>query len=305
MNIQQNVLLSKHSNYKIGGPAKYFTVISSSDDLKGLNKGRIFILGGGTNILFSDEGFDGLVLKNEIRGIKQEGEKLIVGAGELMSDVLNYAVEHNLSGLEWAGGLPGTIGGAVRGNAGAFRGEIKNSVVEVQSINLRTGEKFNRPNKDCDFKYRWSVFKKDSDEIITSITLELKPGNKEEIQKIADEKIQYRKNRHPLEYPNIGSTFKNIPYDRLSEKLQVEFKPYIKTDPFPVIPTTKLLALADLKGKRIGNAQISDKHPNFIVNLGNAKASDVLALIKTAKETIKNKWGIELEEEIQILQKAS
>lgn len=302
MKIQEDVFLSDYNNYKIGGPAKFFAEIDSEADIEDLSKfNRIFILGGGTNILFSDKGFDGLVIKNGIIGIREEGNKLIVGAGELVSDVLNYAIENGLSGLEWAGGLPGTIGGGVRGNAGAFGGEIKDSVVEVQSLNLKTGERTKKSNKDCDFKYRWSVFKESSDEMITSVTLELKPGIKEEIKKVAEEKIQYRKNRHPLEYPNIGSTFKNIPYDSLSPKLQEEFKDIIKTDPFPVIPTTKLLALADLKGKRMGGAMISDKHPNFIVNLGNAKASDVLALIKIAKEAIKNKWEIELEEEIMLV----
>lgn len=302
MKIQKNVSLASQSNYKIGGPAKFFAEISSENDIEDLPKVvRIFVLGSGTNILFNDARFDGLVIKNNIKEIKRNENKLIIGGGELVSDILDFAIENSLSGLEWAGGLPGTIGGAVRGNAGAFGGEIKDSVVEVQSINLKTGEKIKRSNKECDFKYRWSIFKKNPDEIITSVTLLLKPGKKEEIKKVAEEKIEYRQNRHPLEYPNIGSTFKNIPYDKLPEKLQTEFKSYIKTDPFPVIPTTKLLALADLKGKRMGDAQISDKHPNFIVNLGNAKASDVLALVKIAKETIKNKWGIELEEEILIL----
>lgn len=303
--MQKNILLKDYSNYKIGGPASNFLEISNIDELQRLNLDELrkfFVLGGGTNILISDEGFNGLVIKNSIGGLEQKKDELYVGSGVLLPSVVEYSIKNSLSGLEWAGGLPGTVGGAVRGNAGAFGGEIKDSVFQVESLDLKTLEIKKRNNSECNFGYRWSVFKKNSNELIISVTLKLKNGNKKDIEKIVNEKIEYRNNRHPLDYPNIGSTFKNIPLSSLPRKLQEEFWPYIKNDPFPIIPTAKLLALADLKGTRVGDAQISEKHPNFIVNLGSAKSSDVLSLIEIARKAVKEKWGIELEEEIMYLQ---
>ncbi len=303
MTLQENVPLKDYSNYKIGGPAKFFARIISKEDLQeDFSKfSKIFILGSGTNVLISDQGFNGLVILNKIHGIKRTNNEIYVGAGELLSGVVNFAIEDLLSGLEWAGGLPGTIGGAVRGNAGAFGGEIKDSVLNVESLNLKTRKKTKRSNKECEFGYRTSFFKKNPDELITSVVLKLVNGDKEEIKKLTQEKIEYRNARHPVELPNIGSTFKNIPLSSLSENLQKEFSQYVKQDPFPIVPTAKLLALANLKGRKVGNAMISDKHPNFIVNLGNAKSSDVLRLIEIAKKAVKDKWGIDSEEEIQYL----
>lgn len=303
MNILENVPLKTCSSYKIGGPARYFLEIVSEEDLKNdFSKfGRIFILGQGTNILISDEGFDGLVLHNNIQGINLNGNNLIVRSGVQVSDILNFCIENSLSGLEWAGGLPGTIGAAVRGNAGAFGGETKDNVSEVQSIDLNSKKKNKRSNKECEFNYRFSIYKKNPQEFITSVTLSLKKGDSDEIKKSIQEKIDYRNLKHPMDYPNIGSTFKNIPLSSVPKNLLNEFQSFVKNDPFPVIPTTKLLALAGLKGQKIGDAQISNKHPNFIVNLGNAKATDVIELIELAKKTIKDKWGITLDEEIQLV----
>lgn len=308
MNIQKNVPLSEFSNYKIGGPAEFFVQLEKTEELEEIDFSKfnnVFILGGGTNILISDKEVDGLVVHNTIKGIELRDDELHLGAGELISDVLGFCIKNSLSGLEWAGGLPGTIGAAVRGNAGAFGGEIKDSVREVESYNIRTKKFTTRSNKQCEFGYRSSIFKKSAswrtDELITKVVLKVRKGNKEEIQKLIQEKIDYRNLKHPMEYPNIGSTFKNIPLDSISKEQKEEFKDFIKNDPFPVVATTKLLALAGLKGKREGNAQISEKHPNFIVNLGNAKASDVLSLIELMKKTVQDKWGIILEEEIQIL----
>ncbi len=305
--LKQNVSLKNYSNYKIGGNASYFLEIHSKKELlEGLSRWeegkRIFILGKGTNILISEKGFDGLVIHNNILGIEKRGDEVVVGAGVLVSDFLNFCIDNSLSGFEWAGGLPGTIGGAVRGNAGAFKGETKDSVKEVESINLTTLEEKKRSNLDCEFEYRSSVFKKSvGNEIIISVTFSLKPGDKDLIKNLIQEKIDYRNLKHPMEYPSIGSTFKNIPIEKISEKLLEELRQYIKDDPFPVIPVAKLLYLCDLKGKREGDAQISEKHPNFIVNLGNAKYEDVVFLINYAKQKVKEKFGINLEEEIMYL----
>lgn len=301
--MQKNIPLKGFSNYKIGGPAKFLLEVNSIEDLKPDFKEfkKMMTLGAGSNVLISDEGFDGLVLLNRISGIEIQGESIKVGSGVTIDELLDFCLEHDLSGLEWAGGLPGTIGAAVRGNAGAFKGETKDSVLEVESIDLITKEVRKRINEECLFNYRWSVYKENPNEFITKVVLKLKKGDKNEIENSINEKIQYRKEKHPMEYPNIGSTFKNIPIKEVTEHQREEFRDFIKNDPFPVVLTTKLLALAGLKGKREGDAQISEKHPNFIVNLENAKASDVQSLIDLAKKTVKEKFNLELEEEITYL----
>ncbi len=305
--IRQNVPLKDYSNYKIGGNAANFLEINSKEELlEGLsewgNKGKIFTLGKGTNILISERGFHGLVIHNNILGNEKRGEEVVVGAGVLVSDFLNFCIENSLSGFEWAGGLPGTIGGAVRGNAGAFKGESKDSVKKVLSINLDTLEEKIRSNSECEFGYRTSIFKTFAkNEIIISVIFALKNGDKETIKKLVQEKINYRNEKHPMDKPSIGSTFKNVPLEKIPENLKSDLMQYIKDDPFPVIPVAKLLYLCDLKGIRVGDAQISEKHPNFIVNVGNAKYDDVVSLINLAKDKVKEKFGIELEEEIMYL----
>ncbi len=310
--ILQEVSLKDFSNYKIGGNASYFfetktkeeTIeviqqwnILSKDFPKNLKK--IFVLGGGTNILFSDQGFDGLIIKNSIQGIEKNNDGVLVRAGESMSSLLNFCIENSLSGLEWAGGLPGTVGGALRGNAGAFGGETKDNVAEVESLNLTTLQTIKRDNKNCLFSYRNSVFKQNAkDEVIISISFKFHSGVKEEIEIKTNEKVEYRKKKYPLEYPNIGSIFKNVPVENVPDKFKQELSQYIKDDPFPVIPSAKLIFLAGFKGKRIGNVMVSEKHTNFIVNLGDGKASEVLKLIKFIKQKINETYGISLEEEI-------
>lgn len=309
--IQTNIPLKKHSNFKIGGPASFFYEFKSEEILveafkqwQDLKKDLpVFILGGGTNILFSDDGFDGLVLKDSINFIEREGNILSVGSGTLVSDLVSFCLQNCLSGFEWAGGLPGTVGGGVRGNAGAFLREMKDNLIEVVSIDIKTLKIKKRNNKDCKFSYRQSVFKNGSgkDEIILSVKFELTKGNREEIKKKTQEKIDYRIDRHPLDLPNIGSTFKNVDVGSVSRKVLKEFEASIKPDPFPVLPVAKLLVGADLKGREIGGAKFSERHPNFIVNFNNAKARDVRALIDLAKKEIKEKYGISLEEEIMIV----
>ncbi len=310
--IQKNVPLSAYSNFKIGGSADYFLEIFSEEDLlKGLGEWRkisknffsdkknIFVLGGGTNILFSDTGLRGLVIKNSIGGINISGNNLRVGAGVDIAEINRFCLENSLSGLEWSGGLPGTIGGAIRGNAGAFNGETKDSVEEVLSINLKTLKIIKRNNKDCNFSYRSSIFKTDAfEEIIISAVLKLSKGDKSKIAEETNRRIEYRRNKHPLEYPNIGSIFKNIPLKSINEGLKNELSEYVKNDPFPVVPAAKLIFLANLKGQRVGDVMISEKHTNFIVNLGRGRAEDVKRLIIIIKKEIEAKFAISLEEEI-------
>ena len=309
--LRNNILLKNFSNFRIGGPASFFLEVSQVSDLAaGLSEykkipesERIFILGKGTNVLFQDKGFDGLVIINKLSGIEKDGDLIKVASGTQISELLDYCIENSLTGLEWAGGLPGTVGGAVRGNAGAFRGETKDSVVRVKSVKLSDYSEVERWRKDLGFSYRDSVYKSGTgrDEFITYVWFGLSGGFKDEIRKKTQEKIDYRWEKHPMEYPNIGSMFKNIPQDILPQNLKEEFSPFVKDDPFPIVPAAKLLALAELKGRTLGGAQVSEKHPNFIVNISNATSSDVLGLMEIEKKEIKDKWGIDLEPEVTIL----
>ena len=207
--------------------------------------------------------------------------------------------------MEWAGGLPGTLGGAVRGNAGAFGGEIKDSIFKVEALdnnlNLRK-----LSNKQCQFSYRSSIFKK-KNWIVLSVTIKLKKGNKKNIISIAQSHIQYRKERHPLEYPNAGSIFKNCDFSKFSKKdhsaiaLRARLSKVVKKDPFDVVPTAYLISEAGLKGTKIGKVQVSKKHPNYMVNLGGAKTRDVLKLIDLVKRRIKKIYNINLEVEVQFV----
>ncbi len=299
-----NVSLKDHSSYRIGGLAKHFYEPKTENEfisaLAEANEQKlpVFILGGGTNILFSDSGFDGLVLKPAISTIEIHGEIMRVGAGALMKDVVEASIHAGLSGLEWAGGLPGTVGGAIRGNAGAFGGEMKDSVVTVRSLDTKSLKIVERDATDCRFGYRTSVFKEEGVEAVLLVELQLKQGNRETIQSAVNEKINYRNERHPMEYPNVGSIFKNVDVRSMSEKDIQPFAHIIKQDPFPVIPTAYLLSEAGLKGVSFGGAMFSPKHPNFIVNVLDATEADVRALITLGKSAVKEKFGIVLEEEV-------
>ena len=304
---ENKIELAKYSNYKIGGAARYFFAAKKIEDIIcAVEKARaeklpIFTLGGGTNLLISDAGFGGLVLKPEIGLLKAEGDLIRVGAGVQISELLNYSITKSLSGFEWAGGLPGTVGGAIRGNAGAFAGETKDNVLEVTSLDIsgKMPKVVKRNNAECKFGYRNSVFKiNDGKEVIIEAVFKMKKGDKKAIRVAIEEKITYRKERQPLEYPNIGSIFKNVDLRLVPKKLHAEFKEVIKKDPFPVVPTAYLISQAGLKGVSFGGAMISPKHPNFIVNVLGAKANDVKELIKLVKSGVDKKYGIKLEEEV-------
>lgn len=304
---KENVPLQSFSNYRIGGKARYFFAAKSAEEAKSaVSYGKemglsIVILGGGTNLLISDKGFSGLVLKPEIEFLNRDGNKIIAGAGIDMSKLLNFAAENNLSGLEWAGGLPGTLGGAIRGNAGAFKGEIKDNLLSVKSLKLEDGKLIERNNAECEFGYRTSVFKKVGGEIILEAAFELRLGVKKDIFSAAKEKVDYRKAKQPLERPNIGSIFKNVPVEKFKNGLTEELKAHIKNDPVPLIPAAVLISQAGLKGVKSGGAQISEKHANFIINTGDAKASEVKNLIDLIRDKIKQKFGLELEIEVELV----
>ena len=309
MKIIKNKKLAPLTSFRIGGRADFFVEIKGLEELfkisewlKGKNL-KYFVFGGGTNLLVNN--FSGVILKPEFKFIEKVDQGVLkVGSGILVSQLLDYVIELGYKGLEWAGGLPGTVGGGVEGGVGCFGGELKNLVLEVEAINLKNGEYKNFKKDECEFEYRNSFFRKNKEWLIVSVTLNFETGyHKEELKKIVEEKIEYRKNKHPLEYPNAGSVFKNYPFVKAPKFVQdlVLEKNKIKIDPFPVIPVAFLISEVGLKGKRIGDAQISEKHSNFIINLGRATFEDVYQLIDFVKKTLEDKFQIQPELEIQIV----
>ena len=267
MKLQKNVLLKKHTTFRIGGRAKYFFKAKTKRELiEVINfakrmKQPFFILGGGSNLLVSDKGYGGVVIK----------------FGRSLSSYVSR-------GLDWAAGIPGTIEGAVYGNAGAFGKSMKDIVKSVEVFDVRTGKVKTFKNKDCRFDYRDSIFKKKKNLVILLVKIKSGKSNPKKIKKYLD----YRRQHHPR-LPSAGSVFKNpAPSHGVGGGIGDT-------------PAAILIDQAGLTGKKIGQAQISEKHSNFIVNLGNAKAKDVRKLIDFVKKSVKNKFKVILKEEIQYL----
>lgn len=313
-NLQDNLIepyvnLSGLTSMKVGGKALYFSEVDNVKDLISLinwsKQERLpyFVLGGGTNVIFSDKGYEGLVIK--VKGQKfclYPDGKLIAEAGATMADLVYFAVENGLSGLEWAGGLPGTLGGAIRGNAGAFGGEMKNLVGKIAVIAPDNNKVEILENDESKFSYRNSLYKEEGG-IILAAELFLKPAdNVEELKKSMEEKIEYRKAFHPLEYPNSGSFFKNITNPEAIERVLYKL-PYLRKEVEETwggkIPVAVLISELGLSGKEIGGAEISRKHANFIVNAKGASAEDIIITSSVIKNKMQSSFGILLEEEVE------
>ncbi len=297
--VKENILLKNYTTFRIGGAAKYFLIVKNKEDLidvliavKNL-KIPFFVLGGGSNVLISDKGFNGLVVKIENNNLKIKDNTILAEAGIPLGKLMDIATKKNLAGLSWAAGIPGTLGGAIYGNAGAFNKSIKDIVREVEVLDLNNFEINKLKNKDCKFSYRSSLFKKKKNLIILSAKLALRKGKGNKIKNEVKECLIYKKTKHPWNYPSAGSVFKNP---------GIELGDEDKSSSSTFVPSAAwLIEKANLKGKKIGQAEISKKHANFIVNLGGAKEKDVKKLIELIKKTVKNKFKITLQEEIQFL----
>lgn len=308
--LKEDESLAKHVNIRIGGPADFYVEARSSGEIvdaavTATADGLPFVVfGGGSNTLPSDEGFRGLVIQAANRAWRIEDERVYAEAGVPSAFLARKTAEAGLTGLEWAISLPGTIGGAVRGNAGCFGGETKDAVVAVEALRVEGGKakRVTYAKGELDFGYRDSAFKR-SGEVILSATFELAPAPKEECLAKLDAVLSQRKLEQPSDNPSAGCMFKNYRYKeeediaKLKERLDVP-EAFLKAKR---IPAGWLIEQADLKGKKVGGAQVSDKHGNFLVNLGNATASDVLQLISLIKMKIRDEYGVQLEEEVQLL----
>ena len=289
-NIYQNEPMSKHTSFKIGGNAEFFVKAKSVEEIQYIlkickeNNIELTIVGNGSNLLVKDNGIKGIVLKIEIDNIdiennhNQDTAIVTVGAGVLLAKLAQILLKNNLSGFEFASGIPGTIGGAIKMNAGAYGSEFKDIVLETTCITM-DGDIIKLNNADQKFGYRKSIFKEKKFIILESKLL-LK--NVEDSKIIKDKMDEYKSSRlekQPIEYPSAGSTFK-------------------RGEDFI---TAKLIDECGLKGFSVGGAEVAIKHAGFVINKGNATAKDVLELIDIIKQKVFEKFGKAIELEIEIM----
>jgi len=308
LNIRQDIDLAPLTTFKIGGTAKFFVEVKEKDELIEAvewcekNQQRFVILAGGSNVLVYDTGFDGLVIRMANNDINIRGHRIECGAGASLVQITGLAAANNLSGLEWAAGIPGSMGGAIRGNAGAYGGEIGEVVEVIDLLNIKTGKFELLSKRFCDFSYRDSLFKKDKNQIIWSATIKLESGNNNEITKKMNENITARIAKQP-KLPSAGSFFKNIMFTDL-QKANPKLAEEAKVD--GAVREGKLAAAwlidqLDLRGKKIGDAKVSLEHANFIVNCGNATAEDVITLTSLIKQQVRDKLKVQLVEEVEYI----
>ena len=306
INIQKNIPLAPLTTFKIGGPAKHFVEVSSEDEiLEALNYAKennleIFVLGGGSNILVSDDGFDGLVIRMLNTSYTIHDTSIECGSGVALSQIVKESARHGLSGMEWASGIPGTVGGAIRGNAGIPLGCMADNIESVKVLEIKNREYKTLKNSECGFSYRNSIFKENKDLIIISAILKLENGDQDEISKKTKELIENRlKVVHPNpKEPSSGSFFKNPKVD--NPELIANFEKDTGQKAIDgKIPAGWLIDEVGLRGKKIGGAQVSEKHANFVVNIGNAKAQDIVMLSSFIKMKVRDELGVQLSEEIQ------
>lgn len=308
IDVKENVSLIPYTVFKIGGPARFFIEARSREELvDALHFAKeqsvpFFILGAGSNILVSDKGFDGVFIKNSANRITIDGEKISVDAGVMLPYLASEAARAGLSGFEWGIGIPGTVGGSIRGNSGCFGGEMKDVVESVDVFDVSNAISDKLSAVSCAFGYRDSLFKHGSNLVVISAVLALKKGEPRLIQEHMKDLVTRRVDAQDVGAKCAGCIFKNVSWDRKDidkEALLSRFPVLKKFESGLGISAGFLIDEVGLKGKRIGGAMVSRKHANFFINTGDAKAEDVIMLIALAKERVHRKFGILLGEEIQ------
>lgn len=284
-NVKLQEPMKNHTTFRIGGPADFYLCPHSTEEVQKIlqickeNRIDFFILGNGSNLLVSDKGYRGAVIQlwKNFSDISTDGMTITVRAGALLSKVASEALKAELTGMEFASGIPGTIGGAVVMNAGAYGGEMKDIVKEV-TVLTKKGEVLTFSRSEMKFGYRTSIVK-EKGYVVLSVVLQLKKGEKEEIRKVMADLKERRVSKQPLDMPSAGSTFKR-PEGYFAGKLIMD---------------------AELRGFSVGGAQVSEKHCGFVINKGNATAEDVLGLIKEVQKRVQERFGVVLEPEVKFL----
>lgn len=284
-NIRLQEPMAGHTTFRIGGPADCFVQLENEEQLRkvqrylGLTGLPFFVLGNGSNLLVSDEGYRGVILQigQKMSDIAVQGRRIFARAGASMARVAHTAMEHGLTGLEFASGIPGTVGGGVVMNAGAYGGEMS-QVVEQVNVVSGEGETMELQNSTMEFGYRTSVIRHSSF-TVTEVVFCLEPGDREEIREKMGMLAVRRREKQPLEYASAGSTFKR-PEGHFAGRLIME---------------------AGLRGFQIGGARVSDKHCGFVINTGNATAGDVREVVREIQVRVRERFHVDLEPEIVFL----
>ena len=277
--------MKMHTTFRIGGPAKYYVVPETKEDVKAIVECcknadmPYYILGNGSNLLVSDKGYEGVVIQifKNMNQITLDGECITAQAGAILSSVANKALDAELTGFEFAAGIPGTLGGACVMNAGAYGGEMKDVLVNVVVL-TQDGDFLTIPAEELELGYRTSIIAK-KNYIVLEATIKLAKGDKEAIKGRMDELKVQRTTKQPLEYPSAGSTFKR-PVGHFAGKLIQD---------------------AGLRGFQVGGAQVSEKHCGFVINKDQATAADVAELMRQVSAIVKEQFGVELEAEVKRL----
>ena len=277
--------MKRHTTFRIGGPADFFLLPSTVDEVRGIleicreEELPYFILGNGSNLLVSDKGYRGVIIQlyRNFSNISVVGNEICASSGALLSQIAAAARNASLTGFEFAGGIPGTLGGAVFMNAGAYGGELKD-VLKEAVVMTEQGEILTLPVEKLDMGYRTSRIKK-AGYLVLEARLVLEQGDMDKIRDITKDLTEKRVSKQPLEYPSAGSTFKR-PEGYFAGKLIMD---------------------AGLRGYQVGDAQVSEKHCGFVINKGNATAADVLTLIENVREKVQEQFGVTLEPEVKFL----
>ena len=280
--VMQKESMAKHTTFRVGGEADFLVEIGNARELSNIIKylkqidHKYFILGNGSNLLVGDKGYAGVILRlgQRFSEITVDGNSITAEAGAMLSVVAKTAAKQGLTGMEFASGIPGTMGGAVVMNAGAYDGEMKQIITEVTVMD-ENGEILTLDNESMEFGYRTSVIK-NRPFIVLSAKITLQPGDEEAIRAKMEDFAERRRSKQPLEFPSAGSTFKR-PEGYFAGKLIMD---------------------AGLRGYRIGGAQVAEKHCGFIINIGNATAADISELMKEVAEKVEEKFSVTLEPEV-------
>ena len=303
--VKESVALAPLTTFRIGGEARYFVEVKTEDQLREAvawakeKNVRSVILAGGSNVLVPDEGIDGLVIRVALIDHSFAGNELAADAGCNLLGLIRESAERNWGGWEKLAGIPGTIGGAARGNAGAFGSEIRDIITKVRAFDTETGEMREFENIVCDFSYRHSFFKDNPEWVITRAIIELKPSQYDISYALIEETIKEREKRHLQNVKAAGSFFMNpVAPQAIVDMFEKEKG---LTSRSGRVPAGWLIEKAGMKGASEGDAQASLQHPNYIVNNGRASAEDVLALAQKIKNAVSKKFHVQLEEEAVIL----
>lgn len=301
-NYQENILLSDYTTFKIGGPARYFFEGKTECQIKqGINIAKKLgvafkVIGGGSNLLVSDDGYPGLIIHNRYQGIKILSDKIRVNSGTRLQALVNYCVGKGLVGLENLSGIPGTVGGAVYGNAGAYGKSIGD---RVERVKVYDGDKYIWLKKEkCHFAYRDSIFKKNI-LVIIQVELRLTRGKRQDIAKKAREILIERLARYPANLKCAGSFFRNILIEDVTNKSWLKVPQEVIVN--GKIPAGYLLDQIGAKGMKKGGIQVTSFHGNIIENIGDGTATDCLSLARKIREKVKRRFRIELDPEVQLI----